>query len=231
MEQVYKFFMEWMDTDNAATVLRMLLAVFCGGILGYERGRKKRPAGFRTYMLVCIGSTLIMMTNEYICNIYGTGDPSRMGAQVVSGIGFLGAGTILVTRHNRVIGLTTAAGLWSTACIGLAIGIGFYSGAILGTITIFLAMTVLHTVDNRVMSDAKVLNVYIVFKTLSNINEFIQYIKEYKFKISGLEWTKEASTEEGIAALITLNLPKKQAHEEVISFLTNAKGVTYVEEV
>lgn len=192
----------------------------------------KRPAGFRTYILVCIGATLIMMTNEYICKTYGTGDPARMGAQVISGIGFLCAGTILVTGHNRVIGLTTAAGLWSTACIGLAIGIGYYIGAVLGTIMIFLAMTVLHSVDNRVMSDTKVLNIYIVFKKLSNINEFIQYIKECKIKISGLEWTKVNTMDEGgIAALITLSLPKKQAHDDVVSFLNNANGVEYVEEV
>lgn len=231
MEEVYNIIVEWMDTDSATTTIRLLLALFCGGVLGFERGRKNRPAGLRTYMLVCIGATLIMMTNEYICNIYGTGDPSRMGAQVISGIGFLGAGTILVTKHNRVIGLTTAAGLWSTACVGLAIGIGYYSGAVLGTVTIFLAMTVLHSVDNRVMSDAKVLNVYIVFQGLSNVNEFIQYIKNSKIKIRGLEWTKDDATDDGVAALITLNLPKKQEHEEVVSFLKDAKGVRFVEEI
>ena len=104
--------------------IKMALALICGGVLGIERGRKKRPAGFRTYMLVCLGATLVMMTNEHICHAYGTGDMARMGAQVVNGIGFLGAGTIITTGHNRVKGLTTAAGLWAAACIGLAIGSG-----------------------------------------------------------------------------------------------------------
>jgi len=86
-----------------------------GGILGIERGRKYRPAGFRTYMLVCLGTTIVMLTNQYVYERYGGGDPVRMGAQVISGIGFLGAGTIIVTGHNQVKGLTTAAGLWAAA--------------------------------------------------------------------------------------------------------------------
>lgn len=118
--------------------VKLLLALLCGGILGIEREHKKRPAGFRTYMLVSLGSALVMMTNQYIWEYYGIGDPTRMGAQVINGIGFLGAGTIIVTGHNRVKGLTTAAGLWTAACIGLAIGIGFYEGAVIGTIMFFL---------------------------------------------------------------------------------------------
>lgn len=225
-------FEQFIWSNITTPIIRLVLALLCGGFLGFERGRKKRPAGFRTYILVCIGATLIMMTNEYICKTYGTGDPARMGAQVISGIGFLCAGTILVTGHNRVVGLTTAAGLWTTACIGLAIGIGYYVGAILGTIMIFIAITVLHTVDNSVMSNTKVLNIYIVFKKLSNINEFVQYMKACNIKINGLEWTKaNVVNEGGIAALITLSLPKKQLHEEVVFLLNNANGVEFVEEV
>src|SRR5690554_4598709 len=101
-----------------------------GGILGLDREFKNRPAGLRTFMLVCIASTLVMITNQYVLEVYShlNIDPTRMGAQVISGIGFLGVGTIIVTRRNHVKGLTTAAGLWASACIGLAIGIGFYSG-------------------------------------------------------------------------------------------------------
>ena len=94
-----------------------------GGLLGYERGKKGRPAGLRTYLVVCLGSSLAMMTGVYLTQISGSGDAGRIAAQVISGIGFLGAGTILVTRQNQVKGLTTAAGLWAAACIGLALGI------------------------------------------------------------------------------------------------------------
>lgn len=225
-------FGEYMWINVLQPLLKLLLALICGGVIGYDRGQKQRPAGFRTYILVCIGSTLVMMTNEYMYITYGTGDLGRMGAQVISGIGFLGAGTIIVTRHNRVIGLTTAAGLWSTACIGLAIGIGYYSGAILGTAMIFIAMTVLHGVDNKVMSSTKVMNIYVVFNKVQNMKEFIKYIKDCQIKINGIEWAKANTMDaDGIAALITLNMPNKQSHNEIVFDLKNIKGVRYIEEV
>ncbi|MBQ2929913.1 MAG: MgtC/SapB family protein [Clostridia bacterium] len=118
-------------------------------MLGMERGLKQRPAGLRTYMLVCVGACLIMLTNEYVVQVYGSGDPVRMGAQVVSGIGFLGAGTIIVTRHNQIKGLTTAAGLWAAAAVGLATGIGFYEAAIVGAVVIFITLSVLSNLDDR----------------------------------------------------------------------------------
>lgn len=111
-----------------AVVLRIIMAEILGGVIGSERGRMNRPAGMRTYMLVSIGSCVVMLINQYAYQVYGVGDPVRLGAQVVSGIGFLGAGTIIVTTHNQIKGLTTAAGLWASACIGLAIGIGFIRG-------------------------------------------------------------------------------------------------------
>ena len=117
--------MEIRAVTTGAIVLRILSAAILGGILGVERGRKNRAAGLRTYMLVCVGSCLIMLTNQYIYQVCQSGDPVRMGAQVVSGIGFLGAGTIIVTRRSQIRGLTTAAGLWADAAVGLALGIGF----------------------------------------------------------------------------------------------------------
>ena len=113
-----------------SVILRVLVAAILSGIIGLERGMKNRPAGLRTYMLVCVGSCLIMLTNQYLFQVSGAGDPMRLGAQVVSGIGFLGAGTIIVTKHNQIKGLTTAAGLWASAGVGLALGVGFYEAAI-----------------------------------------------------------------------------------------------------
>ena len=116
--------MELREVTYLAVALRIFAVVFIGGILGLERGMKHRPAGLRTYMLVCVGACVIMLTNQYTFQMFGSGDPVRMGAQVVSGIGFLGAGTIIVTRRNQIKGLTTAAGLWSAAGVGLALGVG-----------------------------------------------------------------------------------------------------------
>lgn len=132
-----------------AVLLRITTAFILGGLLGMERGLKQRPAGLRTYMLVCMGACIIMLTNQYIYQLFGTGDVARMGAQVVSGIGFLGAGTIMVTRHNQIRGLTTAAGLWATAAVGLATGIGFYEAAITGAAIIFITLSLLSNLDER----------------------------------------------------------------------------------
>ena len=138
------------EVNIVSMTVKVLLAMILGGSLGLERGIKNRPAGFRTYMLVCLGATLVMSTNQYVYQTFGVSDPTRLGAQVVSGIGFLGAGTIMVTKRNQIKGLTTAAGLWAVACLGLAIGIGFYSGALIGGLAIFFANTVLHTLDDKI---------------------------------------------------------------------------------
>ena len=131
------------ELNWASIVLRLTLAILCGGIIGIERGRKGRTAGFRTHVLVCIGATLTVLTNQYMMQYFGGGDPARLGAQVINGIGFLGAGTIIVTGRHKVKGLTTAAGLWASACLGVAIGAGFYEGALAGFAAIFLSIKVL----------------------------------------------------------------------------------------
>ena len=120
-------------------ILRLVLAMIFGGLIGLEREIGNRPAGFRTHTLVCMGSVLVMMTSEFMLDIYSSVsiDPARLGAQVISGIGFLGAGTIL-KDGSRVRGLTTAASLWVVACIGLAIGVGFYWGALIATLLSYI---------------------------------------------------------------------------------------------
>ena len=126
------------ELNMASLLLRLILAMLCGGLLGLERGRKRRPAGSRTYMLVCLGAALtmvlsqyeyVMLTTEWVDVSTELGirtDVARFGAQVVNGIGFLGAGTIMITGRQQIKGLTTAAGLWASACMGLSIGAGFY---------------------------------------------------------------------------------------------------------
>jgi putative Mg2+ transporter-C (MgtC) family protein len=131
--------------------LRLLLAGILGGVIGYERESIDRPAGFRTHILVCVGAALVMVTSEYIFHKYkGTVniDPARLGAQVISGIGFLGAGTIIREGFN-VKGLTTAASLWAVSCVGIAAGIGFYEGAVAATILIYLTLLVLKKLEDH----------------------------------------------------------------------------------
>ena len=136
-------FLEMINGYNTVSILfRLFLAVVCGGIIGFDRGRKRRPAGFRTYMIVCLGAALTMLISQHMFwRGYAT-DLSRLGAQVVSGIGFLGAGTIIVTGRQQIKGMTTAAGLWASACMGLAIGAGFYTGALICCVLIILTVVV-----------------------------------------------------------------------------------------
>ncbi len=215
-----------------SSLLRLALALLCGGILGIERGRKKRPAGFRTYMLVCMSSALVMMTNEYINNVYGTGDVARMGAQVINGIGFLGAGTIIFTGHNKVKGLTTAAGLWASACIGLAVGIGYYVGAIIGTGMIFTAMALLHNLDDFVIASSKALNLYIELEKTSDMRMLFKQLKNNNISITELEVKRAGVINDlGPALLVNLRLPKKQSNTEFLDTLSSLEGVLYLEEL
>ena len=176
--------------------LRLLLAMIFGGILGLERGAKKRPAGFRTYILVAMGSALAMITNQYIYERFPTyTDPARLGAQVISGIGFLGAGTIILTGRQQVKGLTTAAGLWASACMGLAIGIGFYSGAILGCFLSLVSMTALHKLDNH-QSKTRILDLYIQFDDAIYIGSFLNYLHK-NITVSDMQIHKNKGNGEG----------------------------------
>ncbi len=138
--------------------LRLVVACILGGVIGFEREHMHRPAGFRTHILVCVGSALVMVTSEYIYYQFSSQtnvDPARLGAQVISGIGFLGAGTIIKEGVN-VKGLTTAASLWAVSCIGIAVGIGFYTGAFIATIIIFLTLIAIKKTQNRISSQRNI---------------------------------------------------------------------------
>lgn len=138
MDGIWTMFRE---LDIYSTIFRVMLAVLIGGIIGIERGHHGRAAGLRTHILVCLGSAMTTMIGVYSASVLGfSGDPMRVGAQVVSGIGFLGVGTIIIRDSRKVTGLTTAAGLWATACIGLAIGVGYYIAAVLAFLSVLLTM-------------------------------------------------------------------------------------------
>ena len=159
MTQLTQLLVDVRQLNLLSVALRLCLAMVFGGVIGLERGKKGRAAGFRTYMLVCLGAALTMLLGQYLAvmqtvvwedvfrGVGGSGDVSRFSAQVINGIGFLGAGTILVTGHQEVKGMTTAACLWSSACMGLAIGAGFYECVLLGFLMIFLCVHTLPGVD------------------------------------------------------------------------------------
>lgn len=224
--------MELREVTYAAVAIRIIVAFLLGGVIGLERGLKKRPAGLRTYMLVCVGSCLIMLTNQYIYQVFDAGDPVRMGAQVVSGIGFLGAGTIVVTKHNQIKGLTTAAGLWASAAVGLALGIGFYEAAFLGSIVIFVVLTLLHGWDNRMHRNSCFLEIYFELSNSISLGEFMRCIRQLDVEIDCIQLEHDSSSERGIRSFIaTLKLPKKHKHDDIFSDIRLIHGVAYAEEL
>lgn len=212
--------------------VRILLSVLIGGALGFERERKRQPAGFRTYILVCLGATLVMMTNQYIFETFHTGDVSRLGAQVISGIGFLGAGTIIITGRNQVRGLTTAAGLWAAACLGLSIGIGFYEGGIIGGLTIFFVMTILHKFDEKVRKKSKQMDLYLEFDTPLGLGAFLNVAKEKNMEISDIQVIKHKTTgKKETCVLLSVKMKQNQIHAEALQMLGCTVGLNCIQEV
>ena len=223
--------MEIREVTYLAVALRIFVAVIIGGILGLERGMKNRPAGLRTYMLVCVGACVVMLTNQYIYQVFGSGDPVRMGAQVVSGIGFLGAGTIIVTRRNQIKGLTTAAGLWSAAGVGLALGVGFYEAAIVGTVAVFAVMTLLQRMDNRLHRRSRRLEAYIELSSIS-LGDFLRTMREADIDVSDVQREHEEESADGVRAYVaTLKGKKRQNHTELMEKVLAIPGVEFVEEL
>lgn len=218
---------------NFLTVtLRLLLAVLCGGVIGYERGRKGRAAGLRTHMLVCLGAATAMLVNQYLFDFYGTGDPARIGAQVVSGIGFLGVGTIIITGHRQVRGLTTAAGLWASACIGLAAGCGFYEGALVATVLAYLAVKFLARVDTRVLGKLESMTIYVELEPLCRLSTLLLQLREKGCRMVDLELHgHENDPAEGLSAIMTVALCPNLSRGEAETVFAAFHGIHFLEAV
>ncbi len=223
---------ELRELNSLSVFVRLMLSMTLGGVLGVEREQKRRPAGFRTYVIVCLGSTLVMMTDQYAHLYMGAPDPTRIAAQVVSGIGFLGAGTILVTKNNQVRGLTTAAGLWAAAALGLAVGCGFYSGAIMGFLAILISIKVLHTVDYLIYRKSPVVSLYAEVDDIKSVSCLLSYAREHGMALGDLEITKQKQMNGGgICIRGTIRMEQRKPHDVIIQEFGQLPGVSYVEEL
>ena len=223
--------------------LRLGLAMLCGGVVGVERGRKHRPAGFRTYILVCVGAALTMILSAYMVAMYATweaalgieltkGDFSRLGAQVINGIGFLGAGTIIVTGRQQVKGMTTAAGLWASACMGLCIGAGFYLPALICCIFIIVTVVILSKLERFILSRSRNINLYVEFEDINDLSDVIEKIKLYDTRIFDVEVTKAKYSETKYPnAIFTLKLSKKVTHTAIMTAISEIDAVRSIEEL
>ena len=226
--------LEWLQGINIWSILvRLILSILIGGLIGLERAFKHRAAGLRTHILVCVGATVAMMTNEYITAVTGTGDSARLGAQVISGIGFLGAGTIMFTSRNQVKGLTTAAGLWACACLGLALGIGFYTVSVLAFIIVIGVFSLLPAIEKHMTLKSRRFTIHIEFSCRENLKEFINAARELEFKVSSVEYNPAYSHSGLSVYTIELRVQnnKKIPHTKYVEEFSKYPYVNSVEEI
>ena len=221
------------DVTIWSVALRMTLAVVCGGVIGIEREYKRRPAGFRTHILICLGAAMTTLTSQYLYLVLGQyTDMARLGAQVVAGIGFIGAGTIIVTRRQRVKGLTTAAGLWAAAIIGLALGGGFYEGGLFATFLILIAELFFSRVEYRMLKNAPEVNLYVEYSDNKTMDVLLQEFREHGLKILNMGIIHSKSNEEHNAcAIFTLRLHKGLDVEHLKQEILATAGVVSVREL
>ncbi len=240
--------MEFLDSlrelNTASVILRLVLSMLAGGMVGMERGRKNRPAGMRTYMIVCLGAALSMLTGQYLIRMMDTSwaeivravgirsDVSRLSAQVINGIGFLGAGTVLVTSHQEVKGLTTAACLWASACMGLAIGAGFYECVLLSVVLIFICVHSLRPVENSLVENARNMSLYVEFDSLDDVKAIIGCLKGNKAQIYEIELEHgDAKTMKRPNGIFTIRLEEKRRHSEIMAEISGLGHIQMVQEI
>lgn len=221
-----------MPFDSGDMVLRLIIATVCGAIIGIERSFRNHPAGVRTFSLVCLGSAIAMVTDEYLVVKLGTGDPARLAAQVVSGVGFLGVGTIIITGNHSVKGLSTAAVLWATACLGIAIGAGNMILGLSGFVLILLVMTVLSSISHLVDNNTSTLTLLVEGDNKTCLASVQNYAAAAGIQIVSMERQNRTTIEYGdIAISIKINLRRCRNHAVVVDEVYHCEGVHYIEEL
>lgn len=225
MGQIHIIFDYLKEFNMVSLLLRLFLAVIVGGIIGFERGRHGSAAGFRTHILVCVGATMTSLCSLYASlSLQLPGDIFRLSAQVISGIGFLGAGIILVRNNSTVAGLTTAAGMWVTATIGLALGYGFYSGALIGTVICVSTTTLLTRLERKTKQS---IHFYAEIQSSGNVQRVLDEVESILEKDMILEVIPAKS---GILGNVGINVTTTPRHssESIRDSLLKIEGISYV---
>lgn len=230
--------------DIWAVMLRMTMSVIFGGVLGISQTRKGRAAGFRTYMLVCLGACMTMLLNQYVAAMMSDPwtkelkgmsvmtDVSRFGAQVINGVGFLGAGIVVVTSRQEIKGLTTAAGLWVSACLGLTLGAGFYPCAVVAFLMILLVMWVLPVLETAILEYSRNLNLFVEFTSLDDVGGIIACIQSQGAQIYEVDIACGDKTMNGRNnAVFSIRLNRRCPHARVLAAISEYENITTIDEV
>ena len=218
------------DVNFLTTLFRMVFAFLVGGLIGLERSYKNRPAGFRTHILVCLGATIASLTGIYLYLVAQLPlDIARIGASVVTGLGFIGGGTIMVTKKNTVKGLTTAAGLWTTGIIGLAIGAGFYEGALLAAVLILVVEIYFTGIGKRIkrIPDFKAV---IQYNHKESLDYVLRYFKSKKMAITNLQITANTNLDEAVyTAIVSLKPSDEHDKDQLMRDAKSMEGVIFAD--
>ena len=220
------------NIDLLTVSVRLIVALICGGFIGIERERKHRPAGFRTHILICVGAAMTTLTSQYIAfELKAVTDLARLGAQVIAGVGFIGAGTIIVTKRKNVKGLTTAAGLWASAIVGLCVGAGFLEGALITTSIIIIAELILSRFEYFMISNSRTVTIFVEFNDTSKLTLIIDAVKENSSYVRDIEITKSTGESNNSCAIFSIQMPRRRSHDKMLSIIANLDGVVSVEEL
>lgn len=221
------------DMSFVTVALRMCMAMLCGGCIGLEREFKRRSAGFRTHILICLGATMTTMISQFLYLYMGYyTDMARLGAQVVAGIGFIGVGAIITTPQKRVKGLTTAAGLWASAIIGLCLGAGFYEGGLLATVLILIAELVLSPIEHKYLDKTPEINLFMEYNNKATLDNVLFLYRQMDIKVVNLEITRAIENERhNASAIFLIRLNRRFNANKVVEAVRKIDGVFSIYEI
>ncbi len=222
-------FLRGESLDWITVTVRLVLAVLLGGFIGIERERKGRAAGFRTHILICLGAAMTTLTSQYIVFELGLPtDLTRLGAQVIAGVGFIGAGTVMVIKRREIKGITTAAGIWTAAIVGLCCGAGFYEGAILAALLVLLAEVVFYKLEGFLLVNRAVFSVYVEYSDSKRLGDIVDTVKKSGASVLSLEVKNGSTEQDHPCAVFTVRTARKHSYDELALSIQQISGVVSV---
>lgn len=222
------------EINLLSVTIRLVLAVICGGLIGMEREVKRRPAGFRTHILISMGAAITILTNLYLYTVMHLHtDISRMGAQVITGIGFVGAGAIIISQRQRTKGLTTAAGLWTSSIIGLACGAGYVEMACFATLMVLVAEVLLSKLEYRFARNVSDQSIHIVYKQTNTLRTIVTMLNQNHLALRDMEVNRfqDANGDPLYSAQLLISIPRDRVQEAILTPISGMEDVLLVEEM
>lgn len=225
------FFTVFSNWTSENVIIRIIVSIMLGVVIGIDRGVKRRGGGARTTTTVCIGATLVMLMEQYLNQCFpGMADMTRMAAQVVSGVGFLGAGTILVAGR-QIKGLTSAAGIWFSACVGLAVGIGFVDGAVLVTAILIFVLHLIPTIERRVYAHSRYMTLHMEIENTKLNMVLFHKLKEDGCVIDTFDVNKPKAKHLPTVIEAVIHIPKNKNKDDYLMELRDITGVLSVDDM